>query len=94
VDSIGPLQPLAPDGSDHIVVAVDPFTKWVEAAPIHKDSYNTASWFHREVVCRYGVPTIVRSDRGTEYSGEFDLYLKGQGVEHRRIATMNPRANG
>ena len=36
----------------------------------------------------------MRSDRGTEYSGAFDSYLQAQGVEHRRIATMNPRANG
>lgn len=68
---------MSPDGADHIIVAVDPFTKWVEASPISKDSHNTANWFHKEIICRYGVPTVVRSDRGTEYSGEFDLYLKG-----------------
>lgn len=95
IDSIGPFKPPAPDGADHIIIAVDPFTKWVEAGTVpNKNSFETAAWFHKEIVCRYGLPSVVRSDRGTEYAGMFDGYLKGQGIIHRRIATMNPRANG
>lgn len=57
---------------------MDPFTKWIEAGTVPtKNAFETAIWFHREVVCRYGLPSVVRSDRGTEYSGVFDGYLKG-----------------
>ncbi len=58
------------------------------------NSHETATFFHAEIVCRYGVPTAVRSDRGTEYAGRFQRYLDLMGVRHRYIATMNPRANG
>jgi hypothetical protein len=78
-----------------MIVAVDPFTKWVEAGPVpHLNSHETATWFHREIVCRYGLPAAVRTDRGTEYQGEFEDYLHTYGIKHRLIATMNPRANG
>ena len=76
IDTMGPLKSAAPNGATHIVVAVDTFTKWVEARTVPmKKSTEMAIWFHSEVVCRYGIPAIVRSDRGTEYSGAFDTYL-------------------
>ena len=34
VDTMGPLKPAAPDGATHIIVAVDTFTKWVEAGTV------------------------------------------------------------
>lgn len=40
------------------------------------------------------MPAVVRSDRGPEYRGAFDKYLREAGVEHRLISTMHPRANG
>ena len=76
IDTMGPLKPAAPDGATHVVVAVDTFTKWIEAGTVTlKNSYEMAIWFHAHVVCRYGLPAVVRSDRGTEYSGAFDSYL-------------------
>jgi hypothetical protein len=77
------------------VVCVDTMTKWVEIGtiPVH-DSRSTAGWFHEHIICRYGVPSVVRSDLGTEYQGRFHEYLVSLGVKHRPISTMNPRANG
>lgn len=95
VDTIVRLTPSAPDGSQDVVVAVDPFTRWVEVGRVpNLDSHQTALWFHEQIVCRYGVPVVVRSDRGTEYRGEFDAYLRRQGIQHRLISTAHPRANG
>lgn len=95
VDSIVKLRPRAPDGAESIIVAVDTFTKWVELGTVPAlDSHHAAAWFHEHVVCRYGVPAAVRTDRGSEYRGEFDAYLSGMGVHHASIMTRNPRANG
>ena len=70
------MKPHAPDGAKDMIVAVDPFTKWVECAPIpHLNSHEVAVWFHIYIVCRFGLPALVRTDRGTEYRGEFDEYL-------------------
>ena len=50
--------------------------------------------FHGGLTVRFGVPRVVRSDRGSEYRGEFRRYLQGLGVDHRIISTSHPRANG
>ena len=95
IDTIVGLKPAAPDGATDVLVAVDPFTKWVEAGAVPTlNSHETAFWFHREITCRYGIPAVVRSDKGLEFQGEFANYLKRYGVLQRTIATMNPRANG
>lgn len=89
------LKPAAPNGGTDVIVCVDPFSKWVELAVLPElDSTNTATWFFDEIICRYGVPTIVRSDQGREYWGDFHSMLVRLGVKHRPIATMWPRANG
>lgn len=95
IDTIVRLQPVSPDGCAHIIVAVCAFTKWVEAAAVRNvDSATTARFLHEHIICRYGVPGIVRTDRGVEYRGRFDRYLGELGVSHRLISTMHPRANG
>lgn len=76
-------------------MAVDPFSKWVEIGTVRTlNSHETAEWLHQHVVCRYGLPATVRTDQGVEYRGEFDRYCLANGICHRCIATMHPRANG
>ena len=65
-----------------LIVAVCAFSKWVEAGPLpHKRSATIARWFHNEVVCRYGSPMLVRSDRGVEFKGSFAKYLRRMGIK-------------
>ena len=95
VDTIVGLTPPAPDGGTAVFVAVDPFIRWVEIGRTASlTSFHAAEWFHEQVVCRYGTPYGVRTDKGSEYRGEFDRYLTSQGIVHRVISTMHPRANG
>ena len=64
------MKPVVPDGESDIIVAVDTFSKWVELGTvIHLDSTNIARWFHANIICRYGLPGLVRTDGGTEYKG-------------------------
>jgi hypothetical protein len=86
---------MAPDGSADVIIAVDPFSKWVEVGKLPVlDSAHTSAWLHAEVVCRYGLPSAIRSDQGREFLGAFSRYLKLHGVLHLPIITKNPRANG
>ena len=63
LDSAVNFTPPAPDGATDVILAVDPFTKWVEIGTVPTlNSWEVAEWFHREVVCRYGVPARVRTD--------------------------------
>ena len=71
------------------------FCKWPELGKVVRlDSGEVTRWFHCNIVCRYGLPAMVRTDQGQEFSGEFSAYLKAHGILHRRISTQNPRANG
>ena len=64
-----------------VVVAVCNFTRWVEVGILaNLTSADVAEWFHREIVCRYGLPVAVRSDKGTEYRGAFDEYLRANAI--------------
>ncbi len=95
IDLIGPMTPPGPAGEQFVVVAVDVFTKWVEAYPLkNKASSTVARWFHRDVVCRYGLPYLVRSDNGKEFAGEFTKYLQHKGIKHSLTFPYHPRANG
>ena len=54
------------------MVAVDTFTKWVEIGLLKsKAAIETAGWFEREILARFGTPNVVQTDNGTEYAGEF-----------------------
>ena len=89
------LKPPVPDASVDIVVAVDPFTRWMEIAflPMRSYAYMT-TWFHNQVVCWYGTPTAVQLDHGNKFKGDFKAYLKAWGVQHHLCSVQNPRANG
>ena len=64
-----------------LIVAVCPFSKWVEAGILpDKRSSTVARWVHAELLCRYGSPRIIRSDRGSEFRGAFEVYLRDMGV--------------
>ena len=95
VDSIVGLKPPAPDGATSVILAVDTCSRFVVAGRLPTlSSYATANWFHAAITCVFGLPHTVRSDRGPEYRGAFDHYLREAGVQHRLISTMHPRANG
>ena len=77
------------------MVCINPFSHWIEIGALPSlNSHEVAKWFHNEIVCRYGLPLIVWSDKGSERKGKFDAYLRANGVDHRFTATMNPRSNG
>ena len=55
---------------------------------------NIARWFERDIIARYGVPRIVRSDNGLEFEGEFAALMKTYGIQRRKTSAGNPQTNG
>ncbi|XP_022007353.1 uncharacterized protein LOC110906547 [Helianthus annuus] len=65
VDIVGPF-PLAAGKLKYLIVAIDYFTKWVEAKPLAKITAENAKKFLWEhIVCRFGLPLYLVSDNGT-----------------------------
>lgn len=57
------LSPASPTGATSIIVAVCAFSKWVELGALENvDSECTTRWFHDNIICRFGLPAIVRTD--------------------------------
>ena len=67
VDILGPL-PLTKTGCRYILIFVDSFTKWVEAfATPSIEASVIANIFYRDIICRFGSPRTILSDRGKQF---------------------------
>ena len=63
---MGPFR-TARGGLTHLLVAVDKYTKWVEAKPIKKLDGKTARKFVIDIVMRFGVPHSIITDNRTNF---------------------------
>ena len=61
---VGPFR-AARGGMTHLLVAVDKFTKWIEAKPIKKSDGQTVITFFQDIIYRYGDPQSIITDTGT-----------------------------
>jgi hypothetical protein len=64
---VGPFK-TARSGMTHLLVAVDKFTKWIEAKPVKKLDGPTAITFMRDIILCYGYPHGIIIDNGTNFS--------------------------
>nr|CAN65175.1 hypothetical protein VITISV_029768 [Vitis vinifera] len=68
IDIIGKVSPKSSSGHEFILVAIDYFTKWVEAASYARlTSARVASFIRSHIICRYGVPHELISDIGAHF---------------------------
>ncbi|XP_049362583.1 uncharacterized protein LOC125827322 [Solanum verrucosum] len=63
MDVIGPIEPAASNGHRFILVAIDYFTKWVEAASYKAVTKKVVADFVRNnLICRFRVPESIITD--------------------------------
>ncbi|XP_010661216.1 uncharacterized protein LOC100252257 [Vitis vinifera] len=76
VDIIGKISPRSSSGHEYILVAIDYFTKWMEAASYARlTAARVAKFIRSHIICRYGVPHELISDRGVHFRGEVDTLI-------------------
>jgi len=74
---------------------VDYLTKVAEFVVVHtKEASSICRLFYDHWICRYGVPSVVTTDNGTEFQGEFTRMLKRLGINHVFTAVRHPQSNG
>ena len=64
---MGPF-PLGKKQLRFLIVAIDYFTKWVEAEPVMmiiEDKVTSFVW--KNIICRFGVPHVTISDNGKQF---------------------------
>ena len=94
MDLIGPL-PTGPGQVNYVIVAVDYFTKWIEAKPAKNPTANdTWKFFHDQVLCRFRLPYAVVLDRGPQFSSQFSKWCDNLHIKHWKASTAHPEGNG
>ena len=54
-------------GNRYVLVMVDCFSMWTELCPLpDKTAHSVADAFFNQVVCRFGMPSVIHSDQGRE----------------------------
>jgi transposase InsO family protein len=78
-----------------MLVAVDKFTKWVEAAPVTTQDSTAAINFIKFMVYRFGVPHSIITNNGTNFtSKEFKNYCESLGIKLKFASVAHPKLNG
>ena len=77
IDFVGPLPP-SQGGYRYIFTVMDVFSRWIEAFPVQNATSQAAiTKLTNEIFCRYGLPQLVHSDRGTTFtSNSFREFLQ------------------
>jgi transposase InsO family protein len=95
MDLVGPL-PTAQGNCKFAAVAVDYFTKWVEAKALANITAPTIQkFFWQNVVCRFGVPRELTVDNGKQFKCySFKKYCKTLGTHAKFLSAYHPQSNG
>jgi hypothetical protein len=95
IDFVGPL-PITEAGNKYIIVAIDYFTKWVEAKAVKvNNAEEVAIFIYEEIICRHGCPQKILSDRGTHFNNNMikELMKKFE-IKHIFSTSYHPKTNG
>ena len=95
IDIIGNILLKSSNGHEYILVAINYFTKWVEAASYARLTVvRMAKFIISHIICRYGVPHELIFYRGVHFRGEVDTLIQEYGIQHHRSSTYKPQTNG
>ncbi|RDX90157.1 Retrovirus-related Pol polyprotein from transposon 17.6, partial [Mucuna pruriens] len=96
IDVIGPIEPKASNGHWFILVAIDYFTKWVEAASYSSVTRSIVVQFiKKDIICRYGLPAHIITDNGTNLNNKMMTELCEQfRITHHNSTPYRPKMNG
>jgi hypothetical protein len=95
VDILGPF-PASQGQVKFLLVAVDYFTKWIEAEPVATiSSEKVISFYWKKIICRFGLPKFIVSDNGTQFTSEKVIqFCEGYGIRNTFVSVEHPQANG
>ena len=96
IDVIGLIEPRASNGHRFILVAIDYFTKWVEAASFANVTKQVVVRFiKKDIICRYGLPNKIITDNGTNLNNKMMKELcEDFKIEHHNSSPYRPKMNG
>ncbi|KAL0452984.1 UNVERIFIED_CONTAM: hypothetical protein Slati_1276500 [Sesamum latifolium] len=95
IDIVGPF-PIASGQRKFLLVAIDYFTKWVEAEPLtHITEGEVMKFIWKNIVCHFGVPREIVSDNGRQFQGRrIQEWCQGLHIKQRFTTVAHPQSNG
>ena len=95
IDIIGKISPKSSNGHEFILVAIDYFTKWVEAASYAKlTSARVTNFIGSHIICHYRVPHELISNRGAHFRAKVETLLQKYGIQHHKSSAYRSQTNG
>src|SRR6266540_2027830 len=88
--------PITREENRYIVVVIDYFSRWPEARPLKAANANTVVTFlYEEIICRFGAPRILQSDRGIHFMNKLIQRLTRRfKIKHSLSSSYHPQLNG
>ncbi|CAG2215708.1 unnamed protein product [Mytilus edulis] len=95
VDILGEL-PKTANNNKYILVIADYYTKWTESFPMENMEASTvANIIVTEIICRFGVPTLIHSDQGRQFESElFSEMCNLLQISKTRTTPYHPQSDG
>jgi len=95
MDILGPFSP----GNGQVkflIVAVDYFTKWIEAKLLTTITAQQVQQFvWKDIICRYSVLHTIITDNGRQFiDKELAKFYTGLGIKHKTSSVEHPQTNG
>ena len=97
MDFVGKFAPAADTSHNTCLVIVDKFSKYtiLQGVPGNVDAQKTAQLFIKRVVSIWGVPAVVVSDRGPQFSSQLWRSILSALGSHAALATSHhPQTDG
>jgi len=93
IDIVGATEPKASNEHHFILVAIDYFTKWVEAASYaNVTSKVIAKFIRKELICRYGLPSRIITDNGKNLNNKVMTELCDEfKIQHHNSSPYRPK---
>ena len=78
-----------------VLIAVDAFSKWIEAIPMSSTTAQATIKVVRQLFARHGIPETIVTDNGPQFvSQEFFDFLTKNGVNFVQTPPKHPASNG
>ncbi|XP_042415305.1 uncharacterized protein LOC122004494 [Zingiber officinale] len=92
---VGPF-PIVPSQRHFLLVAIDYFSKWVEAEALARITEDVVIQFlWKNILCRFGIPHKLVSDNGRQFQGQkIQAWCKGFDITQAFTSVAYPQSNG
>lgn len=92
---IAGLLPTGKSQCKFLLVAVDYFTKWIEAEALASITAQKVQKFIWQLICRFGIPKRIITDNSRQFiKWKLEEFLTSMGIQHVTSSVEHPQTNG